>query len=89
MYFSFGNARNFLKYLLIRAQAFKSEFRFHAAGFLLCSKTHLQATSIASFKWHLAVNETHILPFSSSGICASVSEAGVRQRAEREAGEER
>lgn len=44
---------------------------------------------MASFKWHLAVNDTHILPLSSSGICASISEAGVRSGAEREAGEER
>lgn len=50
---------------------------------------YLQATSIASFKWHLAVNETHILPLSSSGICTSISEAGVRSWAERETGEER
>lgn len=31
----------------------------------------------------------HVLPLSLPGICASISEAGVRSRAERESGEER
>lgn len=56
--------------------------------FYALKKTYLQATSMASFKWHLAVNETRFLPLSLPGICASISEAVVRSRAERESGEE-
>lgn len=59
IYLSSGNAQAFLKYFPNRSAGFLSEFCFHAVGFLLCSKRHLQATSIASFKWHLAVNETY------------------------------
>lgn len=78
MYLSFGNAHTFFSVFTNQSTSFSSEFCFHAVGFLLCSKTHLQATSIASFKWHLAVNKTHIFALSLSGISASISEAGVR-----------
>lgn len=85
--------------MLIRAQAlFFPEFCSRALNFLSCflrrksrnkkQNACLRATSIASFLWRLAINETNVLPLSSSGICASVSETGVRWGAERETGEE-
>lgn len=79
----------FLKYLL-SAHSFYLSSVLALLDYLLCfKKKHI----FRQLQWQalsgiLAVNETHVLPLSLPGICASISEAGVRPGAERESGEE-
>lgn len=67
---SFGYVKTLLKYLLISAQA--SEFCSCALDYRLCFKKYLQAPSLASFKWHLAMNETNFAFILARNLCINL-----------------
>lgn len=70
---SFGYVKTLLKYLLISAQAsIWVLFSCLGLSFMLKKKTYLQAPSLASFKWHLAVNETNFAFIFARNLCINL-----------------